>query len=149
MHSPLEGLAILEEEVAELRAEVRRRNRDPEAMRREAVQVAAMAVRFVRDVLEEEGEPAEREVEPGDEISEASYIHALRAASKTPMTKKARPWSRPGQSIGRKRSRGDNAPIHTTTQRNWFLNIAHLRLGAPQPVPGRSRQSKSSGWAGC
>ena len=53
MRSPHEGLAILEEEVHELRMEVYKQHhlRGNESMRHEAIQVAAMAVRFVRDLL--------------------------------------------------------------------------------------------------
>jgi hypothetical protein len=51
MASAHEGYAILLEEVDELWEEVKKRpeSRDVEAMRKEAIQVAAMAVRFVRD----------------------------------------------------------------------------------------------------
>ena len=63
-----EGLSILEEEVDELVAEVRRKRSDPEAMRREAIQVCAMAARFVLDLvpLDPAGEVAEAD-EPEDE----------------------------------------------------------------------------------
>lgn len=52
-NSPHEGLAIIEEEFLELRAEVFKQYdaRTKDAMRQEAIQVAAMAVRFVRDLL--------------------------------------------------------------------------------------------------
>ena len=52
--SPHEGLAIIEEEVHELRMEVYKQHDTPgrpRRMRKEAIQVAAMAVRFVRDLL--------------------------------------------------------------------------------------------------
>lgn len=52
MRSPLEGLAIIEEEVDELKQEVRHGTRD--GMRGEAVQVAAMALRFLIDLCEAE-----------------------------------------------------------------------------------------------
>ena len=53
MHSPHEGLAVLQEEVHELQAEVYRKQaqHDPAAMRAECVQIAAMAQRFAEDVL--------------------------------------------------------------------------------------------------
>lgn len=49
-----EGWAILREEVDELWDEVKKSPRkwDPAALRREAVQVAAMALRFIRDVCQ-------------------------------------------------------------------------------------------------
>ena len=51
-HSAHEGYAILLEEVDELWAEVKRRPEDVDVVRmaREAVQVAAMAVRFLMDI---------------------------------------------------------------------------------------------------
>lgn len=45
-----EGFAILKEEVDELWAEVIRHDRDPAALKKEAIQVAAMALRFLSDV---------------------------------------------------------------------------------------------------
>jgi len=52
-NSAHEGYAVLLEEVDELWEEVKRHQsaRNPERMRTEAVQVAAMAVRFLTDVL--------------------------------------------------------------------------------------------------
>ena len=54
-HSAHEGFAVLLEECDELRAEVWKspRKRDVAAMRREAIQVAAMAVRFIEDCCQE------------------------------------------------------------------------------------------------
>jgi hypothetical protein len=58
MHAPFnsahEGYAVLLEEVDELWAEVKKRRseRDDERMGLEAIQVAAMAVRFLLDVVE-------------------------------------------------------------------------------------------------
>lgn len=51
-----EGYAVLLEEVDELWAEVKKspKNRDMKAMREEAIQVAAMAMRFVLDVCDED-----------------------------------------------------------------------------------------------
>jgi len=49
-HSAHEGFAVILEEVDELWAEVRKREKDKKALRTEAVQVAAMAVRFVLDI---------------------------------------------------------------------------------------------------
>ena len=56
MNSAHEGYAILLEEVHELWDEVRRKDelRDPARMRAEACQVAAMAIRFMTDICEEE-----------------------------------------------------------------------------------------------
>ena len=54
LHGPMrsrhEGYAVLLEEVDELWDEVKKRNPDPVALRKEATQVAAMAIRFVLDV---------------------------------------------------------------------------------------------------
>ena len=58
-HRPMagahEGYAVILEELDELWEEVRKGGRvprDPVAMRKEAIEVAAMAVRFVRDVCD-------------------------------------------------------------------------------------------------
>lgn len=55
-NSAHEGFAILLEEVEELKAHVwmNQSKRDIEAMRKEAVQVAAMALRFIVDVCDEQ-----------------------------------------------------------------------------------------------
>lgn len=50
-NSAHEGFAVLLEEVEELKAEVFKRNRDESAMFKEAVQVAAMAHRFIQDCI--------------------------------------------------------------------------------------------------
>lgn len=49
MAEPVEGLCTMKCEVAELEREVMRANKNPEAMREEAIQVAAMALKFLRD----------------------------------------------------------------------------------------------------
>jgi hypothetical protein len=51
-NSAHEGYAVILEELDELWEEVRKksRERDPEKLRKEAIQVAAMGVRFVLDV---------------------------------------------------------------------------------------------------
>jgi hypothetical protein len=54
-----EGYAVLLEEVDELWAEVRSREASVERMREEAIQVAAMAIRFIVDICEPEPEPDE------------------------------------------------------------------------------------------
>lgn len=45
-----EGYAIIKEEVDELWDEIKKGDRQPELMRKEAIQIAAMAVRFVLDL---------------------------------------------------------------------------------------------------
>lgn len=54
MNSAHEAYAVLLEEVDELKAHVwtNQKRRDLDGMRQEAVQVAAMAVRFIRDVCD-------------------------------------------------------------------------------------------------
>jgi hypothetical protein len=54
-HSAHEGIGVILEEWEELKAEAFKGGdapRDHEAMRREAIQVAAMAIRFVEDVCD-------------------------------------------------------------------------------------------------
>lgn len=55
-HSAHEGFAILNEEFDELKAHVwtNQKRRDLGAMKNEAIQVAAMAVRFAEEVCDEE-----------------------------------------------------------------------------------------------
>ena len=48
-----EGLHTLKCEVAELEREVMKKKDDPEAMRKEAIQVAAMGLKFLRDCCNE------------------------------------------------------------------------------------------------
>lgn len=52
MHSAHEGYAVILEELDELKAEVWMRDHDVAAMRKEALHVAAMALRFVVDVCD-------------------------------------------------------------------------------------------------
>ena len=56
-NSAHEAYAVLLEEVDELKAEVWKNkiSRDPQAMRKEAVQVAAIALRFIHDVCDTDG----------------------------------------------------------------------------------------------
>lgn len=51
-HSAHEGLAVIHEEFIELRTEVYRQlaDRDRHKMRNEAIQIAAMAIRFITDL---------------------------------------------------------------------------------------------------
>lgn len=51
-NSAHEGFAVLLEEVDELWDEVKSREPDDARMRREAIQIAAVAIRFVEDVLD-------------------------------------------------------------------------------------------------
>lgn len=53
-HTAHEGYAILKEEVDELWDEIKSKQgiRSPEKLRKEAIQVAAMAVRFVADICD-------------------------------------------------------------------------------------------------
>ena len=52
LYSPHHGWALLHEEMDELWEEIRKKNkdRDKEAMREEAVQIAALAIRFITDL---------------------------------------------------------------------------------------------------
>jgi len=53
MHSAHEGYAVLKEEVDELWDEIKKKVPDKAATRKEALQVAAMGLRFVLDVIGE------------------------------------------------------------------------------------------------
>lgn len=50
MHGPHEGYAVILEELDELWDEVRAQVQDKAKMRKEALQVAAMAARFIEDI---------------------------------------------------------------------------------------------------
>lgn len=50
MRGPHEGYAVILEEMDELWDEIKKRKPDPVSMEKEAVQVAAMALRFLVDV---------------------------------------------------------------------------------------------------
>lgn len=52
-NSAHEGLAVIEEEFEELKAEVfkRKEERSSDAMEQEAIHLAAMVIRFIRDVI--------------------------------------------------------------------------------------------------
>ena len=66
MHGPHEGYAVILEELDELWIEVKAQHHNKERMRKEALQVAAMATRFVLDVCPEF--PAARAGEKQEEI---------------------------------------------------------------------------------
>jgi hypothetical protein len=57
MHSGHEGYAVILEELDEMWDEVKRQKADPVALRKEAIQVAAMAVRFVLDICDKQEAP--------------------------------------------------------------------------------------------
>lgn len=52
VHNAHEGYAVLLEEVDELWDEIKKKNPDMSAIRKEAVQVAAMAMRFILEVVD-------------------------------------------------------------------------------------------------
>lgn len=56
MHGPHEGYAVILEELEELWTEIRMNQHDRGRMRAEAVQVAAMAIRFIGDVCDRSDE---------------------------------------------------------------------------------------------
>lgn len=51
MVTPHEGYAIIKEELEELWDEIKKKEPDREEMRKEALQVAATAIRFIEDLL--------------------------------------------------------------------------------------------------
>ena len=51
-NSAHEGFAVIYEELDELWDEIKRQDQDKMAMRKEALQVAAMALRFIEDVCD-------------------------------------------------------------------------------------------------
>jgi len=55
-----EGYAVILEELDELKAEVWKQFHDRDAMKREAIHVAAMAMRFVLDICDTEDNEDER-----------------------------------------------------------------------------------------
>ncbi|NPV72140.1 MAG: hypothetical protein HPY55_16155 [Firmicutes bacterium] len=80
MASAHEGYAVLLEELDELWAEIKQPEgrRNPWAMMREAVQVAAMAVRFIEDVcLKQLGAGTERNEIAPEQIRKEAAAHGL------------------------------------------------------------------------
>lgn len=72
MNSAHEGWAVIKEELDELWEDVRRKNdgSDPTRtadMRKEAIQVAAMATRFIIDICDTEPDAVERAMYGGDD----------------------------------------------------------------------------------
>jgi len=53
-HSYHEGYAVLKEEVDELWDAIKTKDFDPDQIKKEAIQVAAMALRFLTDCCDEE-----------------------------------------------------------------------------------------------
>jgi NTP pyrophosphatase (non-canonical NTP hydrolase) len=51
-----EGYAVLLEEVDELWSEIKKKDRDFDKMKKECIQIAAMAVKFYEDICEEKNE---------------------------------------------------------------------------------------------
>jgi len=49
-----EGYAVILEEVEELWQEVKKKERDFKQMRKECIQIAAMAIKFIEDICEKE-----------------------------------------------------------------------------------------------
>ena len=56
MAEPIEGLHTIKCEIAELEREVMRAEKDPGHMTKEAIQVAAMALKFLRDCCAHDGD---------------------------------------------------------------------------------------------
>jgi len=78
-NSAHEGFAVLKEEVDELWEEIKDRNRDMAAMRAEAIQVAAMAIRFVEDVCDKPDADATRVMQLGPKPTQPSPYSLGRA----------------------------------------------------------------------
>lgn len=72
MHSPHEGYAVLKEEAEELWEEIKKKEPDQALLREEAIQVAAMAARFLVDCCGESVKPSEAD----------KYIESLEDANR-------------------------------------------------------------------
>jgi hypothetical protein len=103
MAEMVEGLHTLKCEVAELEREIARKNFDKEEMVKEAIQVAAMGIKFLRDCCDmgqvDEPVPNERSVPIPDRNLRTAQLNLANVGPLPEMSERGREWTMFAQAV--------------------------------------------------